>query len=72
MAAVPGISKPGWPKAFPADFQAKKLSVKAGELLGILRGHGDVAELDLHCHSLTLLWDSDAIGNNSFGSLSNQ
>jgi len=30
MAALPGITKPGWPKAFPADFQAKFLSVVVG------------------------------------------
>jgi HK97 family phage major capsid protein len=30
MAAVPGISKPGSPKAFPADFQAQILSIVVG------------------------------------------
>lgn len=30
MAALPGITKPGWPKGFPADFQAKILSVVVG------------------------------------------
>jgi HK97 family phage major capsid protein len=28
--AVPGISQPGWPKGFPADFQAKILSTVVG------------------------------------------
>ena len=39
-------------RACHGDFQANKASVEAGELLGILRGHGDVAELDWHCHGL--------------------
>jgi HK97 family phage major capsid protein len=30
QAAVPGINQPGWPKGFPADFQAKILSTVVG------------------------------------------
>src|ERR1700736_3707918 len=65
------VAKPGY-RACHGDFQAKKLSVEAGELLGILRGYGDVAELDWHCHGLTLLWDSGAICQHSFDMVSNQ